>query len=75
MESGLSHFEKVGFQQTKIRQLCLTAGVTTGAFYKHFTSKEALFEEIILQHIYVLITLYNVVFTNYLLNLELIFIE
>ncbi|HBC2409933.1 TPA: helix-turn-helix transcriptional regulator, partial [Enterococcus faecium] len=46
IESGLSHFEKVGFQQTKIRQLCLTAGVTTGAFYKHFTSKEALFEEI-----------------------------
>ncbi|MDT6619285.1 TetR/AcrR family transcriptional regulator, partial [Enterococcus faecium] len=27
--------------------MCLTAGVTTGAFYKHFTSKEALFEEII----------------------------
>ncbi|HFM5569444.1 TPA: TetR/AcrR family transcriptional regulator, partial [Enterococcus faecium] len=55
MESGLSHFEKVGFQQTKIRQLCLTAGVTTGAFYKHFTSKEALFEEIIQPHINALI--------------------
>ncbi|MDU0983639.1 MAG: TetR/AcrR family transcriptional regulator [Enterococcus faecalis] len=64
MESGLSHFEKEGFQQTKIRQLCLTAGVTTGAFYKHFTSKEALFEEI-----------NNEEFTKYLLNLENIDIE
>ncbi|EHR4408426.1 helix-turn-helix transcriptional regulator, partial [Enterococcus faecalis] len=65
MESGLSHFEKEGFQQTKIRQLCLTAGVTTGAFYKHFTSKEALFEEIIQPHINALINMYNEEFAKY----------
>ena len=37
----------------------MTAGVTTGAFYKHFTSKEALFEEIIQPHINALINMYN----------------
>ncbi|MDV4628966.1 TetR/AcrR family transcriptional regulator, partial [Enterococcus faecium] len=50
--------------------MCLTAGVTTGAFYKHFTSKEALFEEIIQPHINALINMYNEEFTKYLLNLE-----
>jgi len=44
----------------------LTAGVTTGAFYKHFTSKEALFEEIIQPHINALINMYNEEFTKYL---------
>ncbi|HFM5558714.1 TPA: TetR/AcrR family transcriptional regulator [Enterococcus faecium] len=58
-----------------MRQLCLTAGVTTGAFYKHFTSKEALFEEIIQPHINALINMYNEEFTKYLLNLENIDIE
>ena len=48
----------------------MTAGVTTGAFYKHFTSKEALFEEIIQPHINALINMYNEEFTKYLLNLE-----
>ncbi|MDV4850464.1 TetR/AcrR family transcriptional regulator, partial [Enterococcus faecium] len=55
--------------------MCLTAGVTTGAFYKHFTSKEALFEEIIQPHINALINMYNEEFTKYLLNLENIDIE
>lgn len=53
----------------------MTAGVTTGAFYKHFTSKEALFEEIIQPHINALINMYNEEFTKYLLNLENIDIE
>lgn len=46
-----------------------------GCFYKHFTSKEALFEEIIQPHINALINMYNEEFTKYLLNLENIDIE
>lgn len=34
-----------GFDKVTIRALCAAAGVTTGAFYHHFTSKEDLLEQ------------------------------
>ncbi|EOK55498.1 TetR family transcriptional regulator [Enterococcus faecalis EnGen0066] len=48
----------------------MTAGVTTGAFYKHFSSKEALFEEIIQPYIDELVNMYNKELTEFLTNLE-----
>ena len=33
-----------GFDKVSIRDICKEAGITTGAFYHHFSSKEALLE-------------------------------
>ena len=36
LESGKMLFLKDGYERTNLRELCKTAGVTTGAFYRHF---------------------------------------
>ena len=47
MESAAKHFMEVGFAGTSIRQVCKDAGVTNGAFYAHFESKEDLFGKLV----------------------------
>ena len=43
LESGKEMFLRNGYERTNLRDLCEAAGVTTGAFYRHFKDKEALF--------------------------------
>lgn len=43
MESGTRLFLENGYERTNLRELCKEAGITTGAFYRHFNSKEDLF--------------------------------
>ena len=47
LKSGLAAFLEEGFEKTNLRRICKAAGVTTGAFYKHFKDKEALFSELV----------------------------
>ncbi len=47
MESAMNHFMDEGFSGASIRQICKDAGVTNGAFYSHFDSKEDLFDSIV----------------------------
>ena len=47
LKSGLAAFLEEGFEKANLRRICKTAGVTTGAFYKHFEDKEALFSELV----------------------------
>ncbi len=42
LEAGLKLVRTQGFAGTSVEQLCTEAGVTKGAFFHHFTSKEAL---------------------------------
>lgn len=42
LEAALARFSEVGFDGTKIRDIAQRAGVSEGALYKHFASKEAL---------------------------------
>ena len=42
LESGLALVRRQGFAATSLDQLCRHAGVTKGAFFHHFASKEAL---------------------------------
>ncbi len=42
-EAALAEFLDKGFQGASLRQIVKNAGVTTGAFYGYFSSKEALF--------------------------------
>lgn len=43
LESGMRMFLENGYERTNLRDLCADAGITTGSFYRHFDSKEALF--------------------------------
>lgn len=45
-----SEFLEKGFQAASLRNIVRTAGVTTGAFYGYFSSKEALFASIVEPH-------------------------
>ena len=49
-EAALAEFLKKGFLGASLRQIVKNAGVTTGAFYGYFSSKEALFASIVEPH-------------------------
>lgn len=42
LEAGVSLIRRQGYAATSVDQLCAAAGVTKGAFFHHFASKEAL---------------------------------
>jgi len=44
LDCGRKHFLKNGFEKASLRDICKDAGVTTGAFYRHFNDKNELFE-------------------------------
>jgi len=45
--SAKNNFLKKGFERSNLREICKGANVTTGAFYRHFKDKEAVFEELV----------------------------
>lgn len=45
-----AEFLKKGFQSASLRNIVRTAGVTTGAFYGYYNSKEELFEALVGEH-------------------------
>ena len=47
LKSALLHFGESGFSGASIRRICADAGVTNGAFYSHFDSKEDLFGQLV----------------------------
>lgn len=47
ISSAKKCFLEKGFEKSNLREICKGAGVTTGAFYRHFTGKEAIFEYIV----------------------------
>lgn len=47
MEAGLKLFSQKGFAMTAIKDIAQTAGISTGLIYRHFSSKEALFGELV----------------------------
>ena len=49
-KAAMVEFLDKGFQGASLRQIVKNAGVTTGAFYGYFSSKEALFASIVEPH-------------------------
>ena len=49
-QAGMEEFSDKGFLGASLRQIVKKAGVTTGAFYGYFSSKEALFTAIVERH-------------------------
>ena len=50
LEAGLREFLSKGFLAASLRNIAKEAGVTTGAFYGYFSSKEALFASLVEPH-------------------------
>jgi AcrR family transcriptional regulator len=46
LEAGKECFAQHGYDGTGVAEICRRAGVTKGAFYHHFSSKQALFLEL-----------------------------
>lgn len=45
LNSALALMRENGFESVTVRDICKAAGITTGAFYHHFQSKEELFDK------------------------------
>ena len=50
LQAAMEEFSDKGFLGASLRQIVKKAGVTTGAFYGYFSSKEALFNAIVEPH-------------------------
>ena len=57
-QAALDEFSEKGFLGASLRQIVKHAGVTTGAFYGYFSSKEALFASIVEPHAAILMSKY-----------------
>lgn len=47
LEAALRRFASVGYSAASVDDICAAAGVSKGAFYHHFSSKQALFLELL----------------------------
>lgn len=47
LEAGKSVFLEMGFRDASLRGIAAKLGVTTGAIYRYYTDKEALFDAIV----------------------------
>ena len=55
LDTALRHFLKDGFSGASLRNIVKDAGLTTGAFYKYYPTKEMLFDALTdpyVEHIY-----------------------
>lgn len=59
LKSAEEHFANEGFRGASIRLICKDAGVTNGAFYAHFKSKDDLYVEIVQPYVDGLTELYT----------------
>ena len=49
-QAAMEEFLEKGFADASLRQIVKNAGVTTGAFYGYYSSKEALFTALVEPH-------------------------
>lgn len=50
LNAGMEEFQEKGFRDASLRNIVKSAGVTTGAFYGYYSSKEALFAALVEPH-------------------------
>lgn len=57
--AGKKEFLEKGFKSASLRNIVKTAGVTTGAFYGYYKSKEALFDALVSEQYFTFMTRYK----------------
>jgi AcrR family transcriptional regulator len=56
LDAAIDCFSREGYEATGVAEICATAGVSKGAFYHHFPSKQALFLDLLDQWLAILDT-------------------
>lgn len=59
LNSAKQEFMEKGFLNASLRNIVKNAGVTTGAFYRYYDSKEALFSALVGEHADYILNLFN----------------
>ena len=59
LDSAKREFLEKGFQNASLRNISKNAGVTTGALYRYYDSKEALFSALVGEHAQYVLDLFN----------------
>ncbi|MDO4295905.1 MAG: TetR/AcrR family transcriptional regulator [bacterium] len=59
LQAASLEFQEKGFLNASLRKIVKDAGVTTGAFYRYYDSKEALFEALVGEHATYILTLFG----------------
>lgn len=73
LDTAIKHFLRDGFSGASIRSIVKDAGLTTGAFYKYYPTKEMLFDALIdpyIEHIYEIYDGILADFENFLLMIR-----
>ncbi|MER0122245.1 TetR/AcrR family transcriptional regulator [Streptococcus sp. ZJ93] len=70
LDSGKANFLKDGYERANLRKICKDAGVTTGAFYRHFEDKENLFFTLVEPLANAILEFYSKNETEFFQNLE-----
>lgn len=65
LEAGKKEFLELGFQGASMRSIAASLGVTTGALYRYYTDKEAMFDALVEEPAKVLETSYREQQQNY----------
>lgn len=65
LEAGKKVFLEMGFQNASLRKIAALLGVTTGAIYRYYTDKEALFDAIVSEPAEALVNRYRASQQNY----------
>lgn len=62
---AMKEFLKYGFEGASLRQIVKNVGLTTGAFYRYYPNKEALFADLVEEHANHLYKIYDDVVENF----------
>ena len=65
LNTALKHFLEYGFAGASLRSIVKDAGLTTGAFYKYYPTKEALFDALIDPYVEELYRIYDSVLEKF----------
>ncbi len=65
LNTAKEHFLKDGFSGASLRNIVKDAGLTTGAFYKYYPTKESLFDALIDPHLEAIYKIYDSVLGNF----------
>ena len=64
-QAAVSEFMDKGFAGASLRQIVKNAGVTTGAFYKYYPTKEALLAELVEEHAEHIYNIYDEILADF----------